>query len=390
MLSSRMTMYFGVSSEVIKVAVFVYVGGFCLGPILWEPLSELFGVRWNFILSTAGMTLFNMACGLAPNIGALIVLRFLAGTFASSSLAVGGGCIAHLWSKNWLGVGMAAFSSAPSIGPSLGPLVGGWISVSGATWKWIFWGCTIFSGTCCAVSFLTLPETNPNYTLKKKARRLRMETGDDRYKAPIELRVIKPRELVSRWLLLPILMLLFEPMLQAITLYMAFVYGLLYLFFDAYPVVFAEIHGMNGVQTGLAFIGLLVGNLLGCAVYIFYENPRYMRKAARLPEGIYPKPEERLMSAIYGAPVLVISLFWFAWTSKYVNVWAPICGGGFFGTAFFFIYFSLMTYLADAYREKTASALSVNTAVRSSFGVGFPLVRVCFYLLTVVCNSNVP
>lgn len=96
------------------------------------------------------------------------------------------------------------------------------------------------------------------------------------------------------------------------------------------------------------------------------------------------------MSAIYGAPVLVISLFWFAWTSKYVNVWAPICGGGFFGTAMFFIYFSLMTYLADAYREKTASALSVNTAIRSSFGVGFPLVRVCFYLLTVVCNSNVP
>ena len=73
-----------------------------------------------------------------------------------------------------------------------------------------------------------------------------------------------------------------------------------------------------------------------------------------------------------------------------MNVWAPICGGGFFRPGRVVRYFSLMTYLADAYREKTASALSVNTAVRSSFGVGFPLVRVCFYLLTVVCNSNVP
>jgi hypothetical protein len=45
---------------------------------------------------------------------------------------------------------------------------------------------TIFSGSCLVLIVFTLPETYAPVILKHKAERLRRETGDNRYFAPIE------------------------------------------------------------------------------------------------------------------------------------------------------------------------------------------------------------
>jgi MFS family permease len=39
---------------------------------------------------------------------------------------------------------MVLFAVSPFAGPSLGPVVGGWIAVGGASWRWLFWVLTIF------------------------------------------------------------------------------------------------------------------------------------------------------------------------------------------------------------------------------------------------------
>lgn len=365
---------FGVSSETMKVALFIFVAGYCVGPLVWAPISEVYGIRWPLIISTLGATIFNMACALSPNITGLILFRFLAGTFGSCTFVVGGGTMANIWTKELIGLGMTLFAMSPMAGPAVGPLIGGWIVVEHAAWQWGFWTLTIFSGFMTILSFFTLWETNPNMTLKKKAKRLRKETGDDRYKAPVELRKIDFKELVTRWLLLPILMLIYEPMLQAITMYISFIYGLLYLFFEAYPIVFMNLHGLNALQCGLTFQGFLAGCISAGAFYALVENKRYVTKMRASPTGNLA-PEERLRPAIYGAPILVICLFWFAWTSyEGVSIWSPIVAGSLFGISMFFVFFSLFTYMADTYRAQTASALSANTMVRSAFGFGFPLV----------------
>lgn len=169
-------------------------------------------------------------------------------------------------------------------------------------------------------------------------------------------------------------------MLFAITLYVAFVYGVLYLFFDAYPVVFVEHHGLNPVLTGCTFLPFLVGCVLGTVFYAFFENKIYLKRLNASPTDSLP-PEFRIRSTIYGAPILVISLFWFAWTCLLSGsrIWSPIVAGGFFGLAIFFIMFSLFTYLADTYKGMTASAIAANTMVRSAFGVGFPLFSTQMY-----------
>ena len=55
------------------------------GPLLWAPLSEFFGRRWVFYFTFLLYLAFNFLCAFAPNFGALLVGRFLTGTFASST-----------------------------------------------------------------------------------------------------------------------------------------------------------------------------------------------------------------------------------------------------------------------------------------------------------------
>lgn len=112
---------------------------------------------------------------------------------------------------------------------------------------------------------------------------------------------------------------------------------MLYLFFEAFPIVFGA-HGLNNLQTGLTFLGFLLGCIIGGLFYIFVENPRYVKQMKANPQGA-PPPEERLMVCMYGAPILVVSLFWFGWTSyPWISIWSPIAATCFYGIAMFFVY----------------------------------------------------
>lgn len=64
----------------------------------------------------------------------------------------------------------------------------------------------------------------------------------------------------------PFKILFLEPMLLAITIYMSFTYGCLYLLFEAYPIVFVEGHGFNALEDGLSFLPLFIGGVLGCVI----------------------------------------------------------------------------------------------------------------------------
>lgn len=92
-----------------------------------------------------------------------------------------------IWDQRTRGKAVALFTLAPFAGPALGPVVGGFIGVSpSASWRWLFWVLTIFAGVCLVFITFTLPETYGPVILKHKAQRLRKETGDERWYAPIE------------------------------------------------------------------------------------------------------------------------------------------------------------------------------------------------------------
>lgn len=170
--------------------------------------------------------------------------------------------------------------------------------------------------------------------LKRKAQRLRKETGDERWKAPIEKQKKSIVRTVGTSLLRPFQLLIFEPMCAILDIYAAILLGILYLFFGAFPLVFGNNHGFNLWQTGLAFMGLAVAMVAACLTAPIWSKTRQrlaVRRGAK--NGGEPKnePEDQLPSVIVGAPLIVIGLFWFGF-STYPSVhWiVPIIGSGVF------------------------------------------------------------
>lgn len=127
---SEMMAEFHMSQEVATLGVSLFVLGFAVGPLLWAPLSELFGRQILFVATYAALTAFNGGCAGAQNSWTLLILRFWAGAFGSSPLTNAGGIIADMFPAADRGLAMSLFAAAPFLGPSLGPVIGGFLGMN--------------------------------------------------------------------------------------------------------------------------------------------------------------------------------------------------------------------------------------------------------------------
>ena len=152
-----------------------------------------------------------------------------------------------------------------------------------------------------------------------------------------------------------------------------FIYGVNYLLLEAYPIVFTVGHNMNNLVSGLMFIPIPIGGIAACLFYIFHIHPKY-QATMRVHHPNLPPPEHHIEPGAYGAILLPISFFWFAWTS-YPNIsyWAPMMAGFPLGMGIVLLYLGLFSYIIDVYFTYTASALAAAVMVRSIFGAVFPL-----------------
>ncbi|KAK7050034.1 hypothetical protein VNI00_005466 [Paramarasmius palmivorus] len=197
------------TQEIVNLTVTCFVIGFGIGPLFFAPLSEVVGRTPMYRISLFFYFIFTLPSALAQNAATLVVGRQLAGLAASAPMCNVGGSIADIWSIEERGVPMAIFSFTIFMGPCIGPLVGGWIGQY-AGWRWIYWVLFIFSGICF---FLTLfiPETLAPVILRRKAAKLRKETGDDSYKTLEELERKPLADTLKIALLRPLVMLFTEP-----------------------------------------------------------------------------------------------------------------------------------------------------------------------------------
>lgn len=375
-IARNMMEYFHFSQEVATLTISLWVAGYCLGPLLWGPMSERMGRKPVFVISVFMYTIWNIGCALSKNTASILVFRFLGGVFGAAPLTNSGGIIADVWDAKRRGIAMSLFSVAPFAGPALGPIVSGAIAVSGVSWRWVYWVCALFSGVCLFIVIFTVKESYAPVILTRKAQRIRKETGHRVYKSPLELNPIVPKHLLHDTLLFPFVMLIQEPILLAIGLYLSFVYGVIYLLFGAYPIIFEEIHGFNQLIGGIMFIPLFLGGVAGVIFYIIVFNPRYVRltdEYVREKKGRVP-PEERLLVVCVASPCLVISFFWIGWTHyRSISFWSPMMGGSLLGFSILLVFLGLFNYIVDAYTRLAASGLAGNTVMRSAFGAGFPL-----------------
>jgi len=177
--------------------------------------------------------------------------------------------------------------------------------------------------------------------------------------------------LVEDLILRPMKLLFFEPIILLLTIYTAFIYGILYLFLTAYDFEFGLNRGWEPGVSSLPYLGLLVGEILGAGVVLAFE-PFYQRK--KRENGGVVVPEARLPPMIVGGVCFAIGLFWFGWTSnKNIHWIVPTLSGLFTGLGLLTIFLQAINYIIDSFLRNAASALAANTFLRSLFGAGFPL-----------------
>jgi MFS family permease len=273
---------------------------------------------------------------------------------------------------------MSIFAAAPFLGPSLGPIIGGFLGET-AGWRWLMGFMAAFSGLAWFLGFASVPETYAPVLLRRRAERLSKITGKVyRSRVDIDRGSVSLGEAMRTSLIRPWILLTREPIVLLLSIYMAIIYGTLYMLFAAYPIVYTQgRHWSQGIG-GLAFIGVLIG-MIGAVVYnITVENPRYQKVADK--HNGYAPPEARLSTAIIGGILIPIGLFWFAWTNTPTLPWAASMAAGIpFGAGMVLVFLSIMNYLIDAYTIFAASVLAANAVMRSCFGAAFPLFTTQMY-----------
>ncbi|KAI0401428.1 MFS general substrate transporter [Xylaria palmicola] len=360
---------FETTQEVVTLGLFTFNVGQAVGPFLWGPLSELYGRQAVFIGSFAGVTAFNGGCWASQNIATLVVLRFFTGLFASSPLTNAGGIIADMFPPAQRGLAMSAFVVSPYLGPAIGPIVSGFVAEAGG-WRWVEGVMTIFTGSMFLLGSISIPETYAPVLLRRRAARMSKLTGNvyqdvvQRDKGPISARRLFANVLFRPWRLL-----FGEPIVLILSLYMAIIYGTLYSFFGAFPIVYEEVRGWSLGIGGLAFTGVAIGMIFGVMSAI-WVNVQYRKTAAAGKA----TPETRMKAAMIGSILVPVSLFWFAWTNfPSISALASIAAGVPFGTGMVLVYLAVTNYLVDSYTIYASSALAANAALRCIFGAVFPL-----------------
>ncbi|KAK9356461.1 major facilitator superfamily domain-containing protein [Lipomyces doorenjongii] len=368
---------FNVSLEVSILTVTLFVVGFGVGPLAFAPASELWGRQVVYLVTLGIAVIFIIPCAVAENIGTLLVCRLIDGIAFSAPMTIVGGTLADLWNDEERGVAMATFSAAPFLGPCVGPIVGGYIGQN-TSWRWIYWVMLIFIGVIYLMVVFTIPETYAPEILKRRARKLRKETGDNSFVTDMDLSRRPLGEMVKVSLCRPIVLLTQELIVFLLTIYMALIYGLLYMFFFAYPVVFSEGKKMNLGPTGLMFISIAVGVLVSTFLAPFV-NRHYVHIGAAKYNG-FPPPEVRLIPMMVSCWLVPIGLFIFAWTSYPHLIWVGPCLAGFpCGLGFCVLYNSANNYIVDSYQHHAASALAAKTFLRSIWGATVPLFTIQMY-----------
>ena len=272
---------------------------------------------------------------------------------------------------------MSLFAAAPFMGPVLGPIVGGFVGET-IGWRWVEGVMAIFTGVLWIAGSIFIPETYPPVLQRARAAELSKRTGKVyQSRGDVDQGKVTFAHVFKTSLSRPWILLFREPIVFLLSIYMAIIYGTLYMLFGAFPIVYQQNRGWSPGIGGLAFLGVAVGMIIAVG-YSIWDNKRYARISDEY-DGFAP-PESRLPITMIGGIAVPIGLFWFAWTNYPSIHWmASIAAGVPFGFGMVLIFLGIMNYLIDAYTIFAASVLAANSVLRSCFGAAFPLFTTQMY-----------
>jgi multidrug resistance protein len=375
-----------------QMVLSIFVLSFGIGPLILGPLSEVYGRVYVLQLGNLLYLLFNIACGLSQTTTQLIVFRFLSGLGGGASLAIGGGVLSDCFTTEQRGRAVAVYNLAPLLGPSLGPIAGAWLTQY-RSWRWTFWVSSIADGAILIVGLLFLRETYAPIILARRVKAQMKLTGNPDLHTPYSDYGRKSVwKTVGSALVRPLRMLTTQPIVFFLSLYYAYIYGLMYLVLSTFPVLWHTVYKEPTSIAGLNYISLGLGYFVGsqiCAISIdriytclratkgrFHRQPsgnqvEQNNTAKELPTGV---PEYRIPLMVPASLFIPAGLLIYGLTAAAHKHWIlPNLGTFLFSLGVIVNFQCIQNYLIDAYSLYAASAIGAATFLRAIAGFGLPL-----------------
>ena len=293
--STQFTAEFGVSSEIGTLGLSLTVLGFALGPLTLAPLSEYFGRSPIYIVSYGVFLFFILGTALVHSLGGFLVLRLLAGLFCSVTIANFGGTIADLWPHHETGIPMSLFLWAATCGSPSGYFLFSFVAQTRG-WRNVFWALLGICGGLWVLLVLILKETRHTTILRNRVLSKIKSSGKQGLNPP-EAKLLEhrsARDLFNIALTRPLRFLFTEGIVAFCALFNGYLYGLSFLFNEAFSLVFGpKGHGFNTIGVGLAFLGIMVGITLGPPTNLWQER-YYQRRIGGKPNVNIPEARVQL------------------------------------------------------------------------------------------------
>ncbi|KAJ6583884.1 MFS polyamine transporter, partial [Mycena vulgaris] len=390
---SAFTLISSVASQItndviIALITSIFVLAYAVGPLVCfflvlgsDPLSEIFESRYT--RGQLWYLIWNLVCGFAQNTGQLLGFRFLAGLGGSAPLAIGGGVLGDIWDAEERGQAIAIYSLAPLLGPVVGPLCGAFISQK-STWRWVFWSTSIFDVAIQILGFFYLRESYAPYILEQKAKRIRKSMDAEKGTAPHVRSKLTGEDrtwqhIIKTALTRPFTLFYHEPIVQLLGIYMAFIYGVFYLFLTSMPLMFQGTYGESVGISGLNYLALGIGVTGASQINARFMD--YIFGYLKKKNGGAGEPEYRLPSMVPGTIFLPAGLLITGWAVQAHGHWiVPDIGIALVGAGVILNFQAIQIYVVDAFTLYAASALAAVSCLRSLCGFGFPLFAEQMYM----------
>lgn len=287
---------------------------------------------------------------------------------------------------------------------STGPILGGIIATR-SSWRWMFWSTSMFQAAMIFASFFCFPETYGPLILRRRARKLRKDTGNPRYYTLSE-RLDGTRStlrLVWRAVSRPTRLLVTHPIIQVVSITTALEYGILYIVLSTFSELWMRQYGQSVEISGLHYLVVSTAEIAGSQLGGYILDKLYKRRQKR---GAHV-PESRLPSSL---PFFLIGgggMLMYGWVAQFKLHWAVVDAGVFIMlfaqqvtgipstySSTFSIHLrkeaschmkemlttlSVSAYLIDSYGDHVSSAMGATQFPRSLTAFLFPLFAPSMY-----------
>ncbi|KAF2126130.1 MFS general substrate transporter [Dothidotthia symphoricarpi CBS 119687] len=336
-------------------------------PLLWRPLSTRYGRKPIFVISLIGSLAFNIGCAESKSYAAMATCRAFSAFFISPPGSLGSAVVVEMFFKKERAKCMGIWTVMVTVGIPLAPFIMGFVAYN-VGYRWIYWIIAIIHGVQLILYLLVGAETR---FIRHKDGPLASSSSDNNNKKKwlphrIDSTPLSAVEFVSplRFFKYPCVLI------PACGHAMVFLFASVMCTVEI-PQLIGQKFKLNAEQTGLQFIGIIIGSLIGEQVGGFLSD-HWMSWRAKDTTQSRRAPEFRLWLSYSGILLAICGLVVFLLqtqnaTAGHWNV-TPIIGVSIAAVGNQIVTTIMITYAVDCYPDDAGSVGVFIIFVRQTWG----------------------